>query len=249
MAMQAFYCFWHALCFAPSFFCVFLLPIVDTLLAVVVTKARLLQKLSLCPFANCTKKQLFRRGYTSIFLLLSGSLFCAVFFCVFLLPIACTLLAVVVTKARLRQKLAGCASFANCTKKQLFRHGNASILLLLACSLFCAVFFLRFSFADCRHIASSCRNEGEITAKTQFVPLCKLYEKTTFSAWLYKHFPAFVRLFVLRRLFCIGKVFSVCLKRAQAPAQPTNEYLFFLFSAKAVRLAFLYFCFGQNFTS
>ena len=61
------------------FFCVFLLPIVDTLLAVVVTKSRLLQKLSLCPFANCTKKQLFRRGYTSIFLLLSGSLFCAVF--------------------------------------------------------------------------------------------------------------------------------------------------------------------------
>ena len=61
------------------FFCVFLLPIACTLPAVAVTKARLLQKLSLCPFANCTKKQLFRRGYASIFLLLSGSLFCAVF--------------------------------------------------------------------------------------------------------------------------------------------------------------------------
>lgn len=62
------------------FFCVFLLPIACTLPAVVVTKSRLLQKLAgLCPFANCTKKQLFRRGYTSIFLLLSGSLFCAVF--------------------------------------------------------------------------------------------------------------------------------------------------------------------------
>ena len=34
----------------------------------------------LYPFANCTKKQLFRRGYASIFLLLSGSLFCTVFF-------------------------------------------------------------------------------------------------------------------------------------------------------------------------
>lgn len=110
--------------------------------------------------------------------------------------------------------------------------------------------FLRFSFSDCMHLAGGCRNEGEITVKTRWLcPFCKLYEKTTFSAWLYKHFPAFVRLFVLRRLFCIGKVFSVCRKRAQTPAQPTNEYLFFLFSAKAVRLAFLYFCFGQNFTS
>ena len=36
-------------------------------------------KTQFVPFANCTKKQLFRRGYTSIFLLLSGSLFCAVF--------------------------------------------------------------------------------------------------------------------------------------------------------------------------
>ena len=110
------------------------------------------------------------------------------FFCVFLLPIVCTLPAVVVTKARLRQKLAS-------------------------------------------------------------LPLCKLYEKTTFSAWLCKHFPAFGMLFVLHRLFCIGRVFSVCRKRAQTPAQRTNEYLFFLFSAKAVLLAFLYFCFGQIFTS
>ena len=119
----------------------FSFPIVCTLPAVAVTKSRLRQKpASLCPFANCTKKQLFRRGYASIFLLLSGSLFCAVFFCVFLLPIVDTLLAVVVTKARLRQKLAS-------------------------------------------------------------LPLCKLYEKTTFSAWQCKHFLAFVRLFVLRRLF------------------------------------------------
>ena len=105
-------------------------------------------KTQFVPFANCTKKQLFRRGYTSIFLLLSGSLFCAVFFCVFLLPIACSLLAVVVTKARLRQKLAS-------------------------------------------------------------LPLCKLYEKTTFSAWLCKPFPAFVRLFVLPRLFFFVFLFSI----------------------------------------
>ena len=107
--------------------------------------------------------------------------------------------------------------------------------------------FLRFSFADCRHIASGCRNEGEITPKLASLPLCKLHEKTTFSAWLCKRFPAFVRLFVLRHLFCIGKVFSVCRKRAQTPAQSTNEYLFFLFSAKAVLLAFLYFLFWAKF--
>ena len=100
----------------------------------------------LCPFANCTKKQLFRRGYTSIFLLLACSLFCAVFFCVFLLLIICTLPAVAVTKARLRQKLASLCPFANCTKKQLFRHGNASTFLLLSGSLFCAVFFFAFFF-------------------------------------------------------------------------------------------------------
>ena len=58
----------------------FSFPIVCTLSSVVVTKARLRQKLaSLRPFSNCTKKQLFRRGYASIFLLLSGSLFCTVF--------------------------------------------------------------------------------------------------------------------------------------------------------------------------
>ena len=139
--------------------------------------------------------------------------------------------------------------FANCTKKQLFRRGYASIFLLLSGSLFCTVFFCVFSFADCRHIASGCRNEVEITAKLAGCALCKLYEKTTFSAWLCKHFPAFGMLFVLHRLFCIGRVFSVCRKRAQTPAQSTKEYLFFLFSAKAVLLAFLYFCFGQIFTS
>lgn len=106
--------------------------------------------------------------------------------------------------------------------------------------------FLRFSFADCMHLAGGCRNEGEITPKTRWLCLfCKLYEKTTFSAWLYKHFPAFVRLFVLRRLFCIGKVFSVCLKRAQAPAQPTNEYLFFYFRQKRCDWLFCTFVLGK----
>ena len=37
-------------------------------------------KTQFVPFANCTKKQLFRHGNASIFLLLSGSLFCTVFF-------------------------------------------------------------------------------------------------------------------------------------------------------------------------
>ncbi len=109
--------------------------------------------------------------------------------------------------------------------------------------------FLRFSFPIVDTLLAVVVTKARLRQKLASLPLCKLYEKTTFSAWLCKHFPAFVRLFVLRRLFCIGRVFSVCRKRAQTPAQSTNEYLFFLFSAKAVRLAFLYFCFGQNFTS
>lgn len=56
--------------------------------------------------------------------------------------------------------------FANCTKKQLFRRGNASTFLLLSGSLFCAVFFC-VSFADCMHLTGGCRNEGEITPKTR----------------------------------------------------------------------------------
>ena len=109
--------------------------------------------------------------------------------------------------------------------------------------------FLRFSFADCRHIANGCRNEVEITAKTQFVPLCKLYEKTTFSAWLYKHFPAFVRLFVLRRLFALERCFPFVGNGLKRLRKVQTSTCFFLFSAKAVLLAFLYFCFGQIFTS
>ena len=90
------------------------------------------------------------------------------FFCVFLLPIVDTLLAVVVTKARLRQKLAS-------------------------------------------------------------LPLCKLYEKTTFSAWLCKHFPAFVRLFVLHRLFALERCFPFVgngLKRLRKVQTSTYFFIF-----------------------
>ena len=100
------------------------------------------------------------------------------------------------------------------------------------------------------HLAGGCRNEVEITAKTRgFVPLCKLYEKTTFSAWLYKHFPAFVRLFVLRRLFALERCFPFVGNGLKRLRNVQTSTCFFLFSAKAVLLAFLYFCFGQIFTS
>ena len=102
----------------------------------------------LYPFANCTKKQLFRRGYASIFLSLVGSLFCAVFFCVFLLPIACTLPAVAVTKARLLQKLAGC------TPLQIVRKNNFFGVAMQAFSCFCqalyfAPYFLHWKSVFC----------------------------------------------------------------------------------------------------
>ena len=38
--------------------------------------------------------------------------------------------------------------------------------------------------------------------------------------------------------FCVGKVFSVCRKRAQTPAQPTNEYLFFFIFGKSGAIGF-----------
>lgn len=79
MAMQAFYCFCQALYFAPFFFALFFSDCMHFAGGCrneveITAKTRWL-----CPFANCTKTQFFRRGYTSIFLLLSGSLFCAVF--------------------------------------------------------------------------------------------------------------------------------------------------------------------------
>lgn len=40
--------------------------------------------------------------------------------------------------------------------------------------------FLRFSFADCMHLAGGCRNEVEITAKTQFVPFANCTKKQLF---------------------------------------------------------------------
>ena len=139
---------------------------------------------------------------------------------------------------------------------QIVRKNNFFGVAIQAFSCFCQAlcfapsFFLRFFL-----LPSVCTLPAVVVTKARLrqklasLPLCKLYEKTTFSAWLCKHFPAFGMLFVLHRLFCIGRVFSVCRKRAQTPAQRTNEYLFFLFSAKAVLLAFLYFCFGQIFTS
>ena len=184
--------------FAPSFFCVFLLPIACTLPAVVVTKARLRQKLaSLCPFANCTKKQLFRRDYASIFLLLACSLFCAVFFCVFLLPIACTLPAVAVTKSRLLQKLSLCP-FCKLYEKTtfsawLYKHFPAFVRLFVLRRL-----FLRFSFADCMHLAGGCRNEGEITVKTRW--LC-LFANCT-KKQLFRHGNASIFLLLSGSLFC-----------------------------------------------
>ena len=80
------------------------------------------------------------------------------------------------------------------------------------------------------HLAGGCRNEVEITAKTRgFVPLCKLYEKTTFSAWLCKHFPVFGRLFVLRRLFALERCFPFVgngLKRLRNVQTSTCFFIF-----------------------
>ena len=106
------------------------------------------------------------------------------FFCVFLLPIVDTLLAVAVTKARLRQKLAGCAPL------QIVRKNNFFGVAMQAFSCFCQ--------ALC------------------FAPS-----------------------------FCIGKVFSVCRKRAQTPAQSTNEYLFFYFRQKRCDWLFCTFVLGK----
>ena len=110
--------------------------------------------------------------------------------------------------------------------------------------------FLRFSFADCMHLAGGCRNEVEITAKTRWLcPFANCTKKQLFRRGNASIFLLLSGFLFCTVFFCIGRVFSVCRKRDQTPAQPTNEYLFFLFSAKAVLLAFLYFCFGQNFTS
>lgn len=110
------------------------------------------------------------------------------FFCVFLLPIVDTLLAVTVTKARLRQKLAS-------------------------------------------------------------LPFCKLYENAIFSAWLCKHFPAFVRLFVLRRLFALERCFPFVGNGLKRLRNVQTSTYFFYFRQKRCYWLFYTFCFGQNFTS
>ena len=128
------------------FFCVFLLPIACTLPAVAVTKARLLQKLSLCPLQIVRKNNFFGVAMQAFSCFCQALCFAPSFFLRFSFPIVCTLPAVAVTKARLRQKLASLCPFANCTKKQLFRRGYTSIFLLLSGSLFCTVFFFAFFF-------------------------------------------------------------------------------------------------------
>ncbi len=95
------------------------------------------------------------------------------------------------------------------------------------------------------HLAGGCRNEGEITAKTQFVPLCKLYEKTTFSAWLCKHFPAFVRLFVLRRLFALERCFPFVGNGLKRLRKVQTSTYFFYFRQKGAIGFFILFVLGK----
>ena len=151
----------------------FSFPIVCTLPAVAVTKSRLRQKpASLCPFANCTKKQLFRRGYASIFLLLSGSLFCAVFFCVFLLPIVDTLLAVVVTKARLLQKLASCAPL------KIVRKNNFFGVAIQAFSCFCQALYFAPSFLHWKGVFRLSETGSNACAKYKRVLIFFIFGKS-----------------------------------------------------------------------
>ena len=166
----------------------FSFPIVDTLLAVVVTKARLRQKLASLPLCKLYEKTTFSAWQCKHFTAFVRLFILHRFFLRFSFPIVCTLPAVVVTKSRLLQKLAGYA-------------------------------------------------------------LLQIVQKRNFFGVAIQAFSCFCQALCFAPSFCIGKVFSVCRKRAQTPAQRTNEYLFFLFSAKAVLLAFLYFCFGQIFTS
>ena len=108
--------------------------------------------------------------------------------------------------------------------------------------------FLRFSFADCMHLAGGCRNEGEITPKTRWLcPFCKLYEKTTFSAWQCKHFPAFVRLFVLRRLFLRWKGVSRLSESGLFACATYKRVLVFFIFGKSGAIGFFVLLFWAKF--
>ena len=106
--------------------------------------------------------------------------------------------------------------------------------------------FLRFSFPIVDTLLAVVVTKARLRQKLASLPLCKLYEKTTFSAWLCKHFPAFVRLFVLHRLFALERCFPFVGTGSNACAK-YKRVLIFLFSAKAVLLAFLYFLFWAKF--
>ncbi len=167
----------------------------------------------------------------------------------FLLPSVDTLLAVAVTKARLRQKLAGCAPL------QIVRKNNFFGVAIQAFSCFCQdlyfapSFFLRFSFADCMHLAGGCCNEGEITPKTRW--LCPFANCT--KTQLFRRGYASIFLLLACSLFCAvflrWKGVSRLSETGLNACATYKRVLVFLFSAKTVRLAFLYFCFGQIFTS
>lgn len=106
--------------------------------------------------------------------------------------------------------------------------------------------FLRFSFADCMHLAGGCRNEGEITAKTQFVPFANCTKKQLFRR-------GYTSIFLLLSgsLFCTVFLRWKGVSRLSETGTNTcatyKRVLVFLFSAKAVRLAFLYFLFWAKF--
>ena len=119
----------------------FSFPIVDTLLAVVVTKARLRQKLASLPLCKLYENATFSAWLCKHFPAFGMLFVLHRLFLRFSFADCMHLAGGCRNEGEITAKTRWLYPFANCTKKQLFRRGYASIFLLLSGSLFCTVFF------------------------------------------------------------------------------------------------------------
>lgn len=105
--------------------------------------------------------------------------------------------------------------------------------------------FLRFSFPIVDTLLAVVVTKARLRQKLASLPLCKLYENATFSAWLCKHFPAFGMLFVLHRLFALERCFPFVGNGLKRLRKVQTSTYFFIFGKSGAIGFFILFVLGK----